>query len=174
MSLVLPWAFSGVHNVRWEAEQDGFLHPGEGNAEGEHISVFSCLMESYREDGSRKLSEIHSKRMRSNGPSSPLGKLTLPIKDKICTMTVLKHWERFPERLWNVCPHKDSKLDWTRAWAVEPPLSCGYWRKWCPEVPSKQNFMILCFHIIAESLTAWHTSQEKSWHDMGSANKQLH
>lgn len=123
-------------------------------------------MESYREDGSRKLSEIHRKRMRSNGLSSPLGKFVLPIKDKICTMTVLKHWEHFPERLWNLCPHKDSKLDWTRAWAVRPPLSCGYWRKWRPEVPSKQNFMVLCFPIIAVSLTAWHTSREKSWHDM--------
>lgn len=81
---------------------------------GEHISVFSCLMESYRENRSRKISEMHSKRMRSNGPSSPLGKFGLQIKNKICTMSVLKPWEWFPERLWNLCPHRDSNLDWTR------------------------------------------------------------
>lgn len=148
-----------------------------GRQRGGHIYVFSCLIESYREDGSRKLSEMHSKRVRRNGPSSPLGKFGLQIKNKICTMFVLKHWEQFPERMWNLCPHRDSKLDCTRPWAdfeVGPPLSCGYWRRQRPEVPSKQNFMILWFPIIAVSLTACLTCQEKSWHDMDSANKQLY
>lgn len=172
-------SFQGLEHMMYSGKQskmDLFILE-RGRQRGEHISVFSCLMESYGEDESRKLSEMHSKMMRSNGPSSPLGKFRLQIKNKICTTSVLKHWERFPERLWNLCPHGDSKLDWTRPWAdfeVGPLLNCGYWRRWRPEVPSKQSFMILWFPLIAVSLTAWHTSREKSWHDMGSANKQLH
>jgi len=127
-------SFQGLENMMCSGKKSkmDLLIPERGRQRREHISVFSCLMESYREDGSRKLSEMRSKRMRSNGPGMPLENFILQIKNTICTTSVLKHWEQFPETLWNLCPHRASKLDWTKPLAdfeVVPPLSCGYWKR---------------------------------------------
>lgn len=80
-------SFQGLEHIMCSRKQStmDLLILERGRQTGEHTSVFSCLMESYREDKSRKFPAIHSKRMRSNGLSSPLGKFKLQIKNKIYT-----------------------------------------------------------------------------------------
>lgn len=141
-----------------------------------HISVLSCLMESYREDGSGKLSEMHSKRIRSNGSNLLLGKIQSKIKSNLYTICV-KALGAVPRKAAESLSSYRLRIGLNKAlskfWSG-PSLTCRYWRRWHPEGPSKLYFMTLWFPTIAVSLTAWYTPQEKSWHDTGSAYKQLH
>ncbi|KAK4820992.1 hypothetical protein QYF61_009458 [Mycteria americana] len=63
------------------------------------------LLGGCREDGASLFSEVHSNRTRGNRHESELGKFHLNYKGKeLFYHEVVKHWNRDPEKLWDLHP----------------------------------------------------------------------
>lgn len=86
--------------MQGEAERAGFVWPGGGKAKGELIAVCRYLVGECGQDGARGLLGMHSHRTKDN------------------SMSMVRRWNRGPERLWYLYQWRYSKMDWTKPQAI--------------------------------------------------------
>lgn len=69
------------------------------------------LMEKHSDDRARIFSKVDSRRIRDNGLKlKNSGKFWLTVQKTFFTMRVIKHWNKLPERAWNLCPWRLLKV----------------------------------------------------------------
>ncbi|KAK4815883.1 hypothetical protein QYF61_009934 [Mycteria americana] len=66
---------------------------------GDLLAAFQYLKGAYKKDGDRLFSRACSDRTRGNGFKLKEGRFRLEIRKKFFTMSVVKHWDRFPREV---------------------------------------------------------------------------
>jgi len=79
---------------------------------GDLIAAFQYLEEAYKKAGQGLFTRACSDRMRVNGLKLKEGGLRLDTREKLLTMSVLRHWNRLPGEV--VDPWQCSGPGWVR------------------------------------------------------------
>ena len=76
------------------------------------IAAFQYLKEAYRKAGEGLFTRACIDRARGNGLLLKEGRFRLAVREKFFTVRVVRHWNRFPEKLWLPHPWKCSRPGW--------------------------------------------------------------
>ena len=91
---------------------------------GDLLAACQYLKGTYRKAGEGLFTRECSDRTRGNGFKLKEGRFRLEVRKTFFTVRVVRHWNRFPERLWMPHPWKCLRPGWMGLWATWSSGGC--------------------------------------------------
>lgn len=93
----------------------------------------------------------NSWRTKGNGCKLQQGKFWLDMRRNYFTMEVFRHWDRSPERMWDLHPWRHSKFDRNKEGNEQPHLHVPALSRRCDELafrcPFQPVYHVALFHV---------------------------
>lgn len=106
----------------WEIK---YVQLGKERACQDFFIFYNFLIWGYRKEGAGLFLEVHSAEKKGNGHKLEHGKFWFDIRKINSLWSWLNSRKCCPERLWNLCPWRGSKLTWTQTAATWSNQSCS-------------------------------------------------